>query len=214
MVFDDVKKNFDFEEKFSLVTEGMTLERKNKDAIKLNVHDSPKLVLSTNYAIRGEGNSHDRRRHEIEIAQYYGKDLSPDDEFKRQLFDEWDNLEFTKFDNYMVHCVRMYLKNGLVKQNAKNIKLRKFIAETSMEFNEWIEDVENFALNVRHDKVMTFDKFTNDYQDYKKFLTRKKFNIWVQKYAKYKSFNFDQNTTNGLRWFIIENEKTKDEIEF
>lgn len=72
LVFDDVKKNFDFEDKFSLVTEGMTLERKNKDAIKLNVHDSPKIVMSTNYAIKGEGNSHNRRRHEIEIAQYYG----------------------------------------------------------------------------------------------------------------------------------------------
>jgi len=70
LVFDDVKKNSDFESKFSLVTEGMTLERKNKDAIKLKVEESPKMLLSTNYAIKGEGNSHDRRRHEIEIAQY------------------------------------------------------------------------------------------------------------------------------------------------
>ena len=28
LVFDDVKKNWDFESKFSLVTEGITLERK------------------------------------------------------------------------------------------------------------------------------------------------------------------------------------------
>ncbi len=94
------------------------------DAIKLNVHDSPKLIISTNYAIKGEGNSHDRRRFEVEIAQYYGSKLTPEDEFKRQLFDDWDLIDFQKFDNYMVNCLQKFLKNGLIKQNAKNIKGR------------------------------------------------------------------------------------------
>jgi hypothetical protein len=216
LVFDDVKKNFEFEDKFSLVTEGITLERKNKDAIKLNVADSPKIVLSTNYAIKGEGNSHDRRRHEIEIAQYYGSKLSPDNEFGRQLFDEWDEDDFIRFDNYMVHCLKMYLKNGLVEQNAKNIKLRKFIAETSMEFYEWIEDLENFALNTRLDKQEYFDKFIAEYKDYQKYLTRKRFNIWVKKYATYKGYEFRQGNSNGLRWFEVNNgSKTiEDDIEF
>jgi len=35
LCFDDVKKNFDFERLFSVVTEGLTLEKKNKDAIKI-----------------------------------------------------------------------------------------------------------------------------------------------------------------------------------
>jgi len=35
LVFDDVKKHFDFERLFSVVTEGLTLEKKNKDAIKI-----------------------------------------------------------------------------------------------------------------------------------------------------------------------------------
>lgn len=203
LVFDDVKKNFDFEDKFSLVTEGMTLERKNKDAIKLNVHDSPKIVMSTNYAIKGEGNSHNRRRHEIEIAQYYGKDLTPDEEFGKQLFDEWDLLEFQKFDNYMVYCLQMYLKSGLVHQNAKNIKLRKFIAETNMDFYEWISDFENFPINKRNDKSQYFNSFINDNKDYDKWLKRNRFNIWVQKYANYKGYDFDQGSSNGLKWFAL-----------
>ena len=220
LVFDDVKKNFDFEDKFSLVTEGMTLERKNKDAIKLNVHDSPKIVLSTNYAIKGEGNSHNRRRHEIEIAQYYGKDLTPDEEFGKQLFDEWDVSEFQRFDNYMVYCLQMYLGNGLVSQNAKNIKLRKFIAETGMEFFEWVSDVNNMQLNERLDKQVYFNSFTNEYKDFQKWLTRKKFNIWVQKYASYKGFKYASGNSNGLQWFMIESDSEKvseqpnDDIDF
>lgn len=203
LVFDDVKKNFDFESKFSLVTEGMTLERKNKDAIKLKVEESPKMLLSTNYAIKGEGNSHDRRRHEIEVAQYYGKHLTPYDEFGRQLFDDWNDDEFKAFDNYMVYCLQAYLKNGLVKQNAKNLKMRKFIAESAMEFYEWISDKENFVIGSRNNKVLHFENFTNDYPDYKKWLTRKKFNVWVQKYASFLDLKFTQGNTNGARWFQI-----------
>lgn len=207
LVFDDVKKNFDFESKFSLVTEGMTLERKNKDAIRLKVEDSPKMVISTNYAIKGEGNSHDRRRFELEIAQYYGKNLTPYQEFGKQLFDDWEEDEFLKFDNYMVYCLQSYLKNGLVPQNAKNLKMRKFIAETCMEFNEWISDSDNCPFGIRNDKQQYFNKFTDEYQDFKKWLTRKKFNIWVQKYCSFKNIPYEEGNTHGQRWFVIGEQK-------
>lgn len=210
LVFDDVKKNFDFEDKFSLVTEGMTLERKNKDAIKLNVHDSPKILLSTNYAIKGEGNSHNRRRHEIEIAQYYGKDLTPDEEFGKQLFDEWDLLEFQRFDNYMVKCLQTYLASGLVRQNAKNIKLRKFIAETAMEFYEWAKELDNLPLNVRNEKTEYFNKFTDEYKDFQKWLQRKKFNTWIQKFCTFNGYEYREGNTNGQRWFLIETKDFKE----
>ena len=211
LVFDDVKKNFDFESKFSLVTEGMTLERKNKDAIRLKVEDSPKMVISTNYAIKGEGNSHDRRRFELEIAQYYGKNLTPYEEFGKQLFDDWEEDEFLKFDNYMVYCLQSYLKNGLVPQNAKNLKMRKFIAETCMEFNEWIIDNENCPIGIRNDKQQYFNKFTDEYQDFKKWLTRKKFNIWVQKYCSFKNIPYEEGNTHGQRWFVIGEQKEDNE---
>lgn len=215
LVFDDVKKNFDFESQFSLVTEGMTLERKNKDAIRLKVEDSPKLLISTNYAIKGEGNSHDRRRFELEIAQYYGKNLTPYEEFGKQLFDDWEEEEFLKFDNYMVYCLQSYLKNGLVSQNAKNLKMRKFIAETCMEFYEWIKDIENCPNGIRNDKQQYFNKFTEEYQDFKKWLTRKKFNIWIQKYCNFKGLEYSEGNTNGQRWFVIgEQNEYDNDIDF
>ena len=213
LVFDDVVKNFNFEEKFSLVTEGLTLERKNKDAIKLNVHESPKLIISTNYAIRGEGNSHDRRRYELEIAQYYGKDLTPEDEFGRQLFDDWDLSDYQKFDNYIVYCLQLFLNTGLVKQNAKNIRMRKFIAETTMEFYEWINDSENCNRNIRNDKKVFFDKFVEEYPDFKKWLTRKKFNIWVQKFCSFMNYEYKSGNSNGLQWFEINTGETTQEEE-
>jgi len=207
LVFDDVVKNFNFEEKFSLVTEGLTLERKNKDAIKLNVHESPKLIISTNYAIRGEGNSHDRRRYELEIAQYYGKDLTPEDEFGRQLFDDWSLEDYQKFDNYIIYCLQLFLKTGLIKQNAKNIKMRKFIAETAMEFFDFVKEHDNVPRNTRNDKKVYFDKFIEEYPDFKRWLTRKKFNIWVQKFCSFMKYEYLSDNSNGLQWFEIKSDE-------
>ena len=217
LVFDDVAKGFSFEEKFSLVTEGLTLERKNKDAIKLTVQESPKLLISTNYAIRGEGNSHDRRRYELEICQYYGKDLTPEDEFGRQLFDDWDLVDFQKFDNYIVNCVQLFFKNGLIKQNAKNIKMRKFVAETAMEFYDWSKEIDSLPRNVRNDKKLFFDKFVEEYPDFKRYLTRKKFNIWIQKFCSFNKFEYSSDNSNGLQWFLIksnEEENNNNDIMF
>ena len=77
LVFDDVKKYFDFERLFSVVTEGMTLEKKNKDAIKIPFSKSPKISITTNYAIKGSGNSFARRKWEVELSQHYNKNHTP-----------------------------------------------------------------------------------------------------------------------------------------
>lgn len=218
LVFDDIPKNFNFENQFSLITEGITIRHLYKDPIKLSVQDSPKIVLSTNYAVKGEGNSHDRRRHEIEVAQYYGKDLTPEDEFGRQLFDEWELEDFNKFDNYMVYCIQAYLKNGLIKQNSKNLKLRKFIAETSMEFYEWINDSASIPFNTRNDKKEYYNIFKNEYPDFQKWLNQRTFTIWIQKYCSFKDYEYNKGNSNGLQWFEIINENApkleEDEIEF
>lgn len=217
VVFDDIPKNHNFENQFSLITEGITIRHLYKDPIKLSVQDSPKIVLSTNYAVKGEGNSHDRRRHEIEVAQYYGKNLTPEDEFGRQLFDEWTLDDFNKFDNYMVHCIQAYLKNGLIKQNAKNLKLRKLIAETSMDFYEWINEEAVITFNKRIDKKEFYNSFKEAYPDYH-WLKQNTFTKWVKKFSDFNDFNFNQGNTNGLQWIEIlkenYNEEEDDEIDF
>ena len=214
LVFDDVKKNFNFENIFSLVTEGITLERKNKDALKLTVEDSPKILISTNYAIKGAGWSNDRRRHEIEFSQFYGRNMTPFNEFGRQLFDEWSEKDFQRFDNYMISCIQTYLNLGLIPQDAKNIKVRKLIAESAIEFIEFMKDKDHFTINERHNKKEIFEAFIEEYIDFKKWLTRKKFNIWVKKYADYNDYIFEEGNTSGNRWFILQSNDEPAETPF
>ena len=81
------------------------------------------------------------------------------------------------------------------------------IAESSMEFFEWVEDDDNFTLDVRYNKVEKFEAFTSEFKDFERWLTRKKFNIWFKKYAAFKGYEYSEGNTNGGRWFELKNDK-------
>lgn len=203
LVFDDVRKNFNFELLFSLITEGITLEKKNKDAIKLPIEKSPKILISTNYAIGGNGNSFERRKWELEFAQHYKPSFTPLDEFGRMLFTDWNDNDWLSFDNFMINCVQLYLKNGLIESEFNNLEIRKVIAQTSFEFYEWIND-ENVKTNTRYNKSDLYNRFLEDYQDYRKWLSQKRFTQWLEIYGNWKKYNVISGNTNGNRWIEFE----------
>ena len=192
LVFDDVRASFDFERLFSVITQGITLEKKNKDAIRIPFNKSPKISITTNYAIRGSGNSFNRRKWELEFKQFYNKDYTPQDEFGRRLFDDWEDDEWCLFDNYMVSNLQKFLNAGFIKSEFKNLPTRRFISETSHEFYEWIEDSENNygKVGVKHIKKTLYNEFVEYYPDYgprgKINLTRKKFYAWLDLFAEFK----------------------------
>ena len=98
--------------------------------------------------------------------------------------------------------------------------MRKFIAETCIEFYDWVCDNQNVPVNTRNDKSQYFNAFVNEYKDFQKWLTRKKFNIWVQKYCNFIDAEYLSGNSNGLQWFTIKTdsnyESTNDDndIEF
>lgn len=196
LVFDDVRKYFEFERLFSVVTEGLTLEKKNKDAIKIPFSKSPKVAITTNYAIKGAGNSFARRKWELEIHQHYNGKFTPLDEFKKYMFSDWDDDDWCEYDNYMIGCLMGYLKTGLVKSEFVNLNIRQLSAETSHDFIEWAGLINNEETN----EFLGFDRkismsdcytdFIREYPDYapkSKFtISRIKFTKWMIAYARYK----------------------------
>lgn len=139
--FDDVPKSFNFLKLFSVITEGMTIEKKNKQAVKLKYSDSPKIVLTTNYVIKGRGNSHNRRKFEIEFGEHYGSHLTPFQEFKQELFLDWDADHFNRFDNYMITLIQAYMNTGLIESKSDTAMERKLIAQTDPLFVGWMSDI-------------------------------------------------------------------------
>ena len=197
LCFDDVKKHFDFERLFSVVTEGITLEKKNKDAIKIPFSKSPKIAITTNYAIKGSGNSFERRKWELELHQFYNKSFTPQEEFGKLMFSDWDDEEWCQFDNYMVSCLQRYINTGLVKGPMVNNKKRRLGIETSQEFLEWcgavdnIEQNQHLELGVKIYKNLLYEEFIRDYFDYgpksRISMSRIKFYRWLNKYSVYKT---------------------------
>src|SRR5690606_73245 len=177
LVFDDVKKNFNFESLFSLITEGITLEYKGQDAIQIPVEQSPKLLITTNYTIGGVGGSHDRRKFEIEMSAYFNSNHTPLDEFGHMLFADWDESEWLRFDNYMINCAQYYLENGLVTHEYHNLDDRKFIKETSYEFYEFVKEG-NLRVNERMNKSVYYQRFIDEYKDFQK-LSQRRFTKWM-----------------------------------
>jgi hypothetical protein len=203
LIFDDVKKNFPFEGLFSLITEGITLEKKNKDAIKIPVKKSPKIIITTNYTVGGVGGSFDRRKYEVELSSYFSAQHTPLDEFGIMLFDEFNDQEWSKFDNYMICCLQLYLQKGLIKHNFQNLKTRKFIGDTSFEFYEWITEG-NIDLGTRVYKTQKFNEFIEEYPDFKKYnLSQKRFSKWIDSLGIYLNKKINHGKSIDGRWVEI-----------
>jgi len=222
LCFDDVKKHFDFERLFSVVTEGLTLEKKNKDAIKIPFSKSPKIAITTNYVIKGEGSSFERRRFELEFKQHYSQFHTPFMEFKKLFFGDWDENEWCQFDNYMINNLMFYLDKGLVKCDAKNSKIKKLIAATNADFIEWcglIDDVPNDKLkpNTLIPKQDLYLDFIKEYPDYaarsKHSISRNAFYKWLSAYGLYvhKQPPIEGRSQEG-RWIKFINEETEKTI--
>jgi len=222
LCFDDVSKHFSFERLFSVVTEGLTLEKKNKDAIKIPFSKSPKVAITTNYAISGKGSSFIRRKWELELSQYYNRNFTPLKEFGKLMFGEWNDDEWCQFDNYMIECLQLFLKFGLIKSKFVNLEIRKLAQATAHAFLEWCGLLEgtphNSQLDIDH-KVYKQDLYFNfieDNPDYapkaKRTVSRTGFYRWLNDYneCKYDCPAEDGKDMMG-RWIIF---KKKDpEIE-
>lgn len=167
----DIEKGFDFEAMFTLITEGLPLNKKFRDEEFIPYSRSPKIIISTNYSVGGRGHSHDRRRIEFELPSHYNKGFTPVDEFGRPLFDSWSDQEWVTFYNIMAGCIMAFLANGMPSFKGINIEARKFIAETSSEFVAWfnivfgtIEHVSEFG--PKSQGKFLFSRLYQEYLDY------------------------------------------------
>jgi hypothetical protein len=217
IVFDDVNKGFDFEELFSDITEGVTLEKKNKDAIHIPFENSPKIAITTNYAIKGKGNSFERRKWDLEFHNFYTLDFTPRHEFGKTMFSDWDSDEWCQFDTYMISCLRKFMEVGLQKSDFINLKVRQLSAETRHEFIEWCclvndnrstEMFDKFAHGTQVYKNDLYEDFTKEYPDFaprsKYAISKVEFNRWLLSYANFmKSHEAKQGRDQRGRWIQI-----------
>lgn len=163
LVFDDVLEDFNMERLFSVLTNGISIEKKGKQQFYIEYKDSPKVAISTNNVLHGEGNSFSRRKTEFEFAQHYqGNIHSPFDEFKHNLFEDWDEKQWQWFDLFMIDCIQYFLQHGLIEASPINLDSKRLVKATCPEFVEYMEGVRR---NHEFDLKILMSHFEDEYQN-------------------------------------------------
>lgn len=209
--FEDIRVNFDFERLFPTITKGTWVEKKGIDGHR---EDPKKVLIDTNHALNGNGNSHARRKFHISFSDYYNEHRSVRQDFGHNFYTEWDYKQWNAFYNFMANCMQTYLKFGLTYSiPTKTLERRRLRQNVGEDFLEWAnllfhttEDVDGKRgklLNHRLYKSWLFEEFQNSASGWvKRNVSEKKFKEKMKKYAAYA----------GLKWNITREDKEDDRI--
>lgn len=160
----DVRKNFDFESLYNNITEHLTVNRKNQQPFNIKA----KILVTTNKTVSTEGASSKDRSIEFELSEHYSEKYSPYDEFGHWFFSDWDEKEWCEFDNFMMYCICLYLKAGILETPPINLNRRKIIDNTCPEFVEFLDEKLKqriIEFNKEYDKKTIYNMFTEEYPD-------------------------------------------------
>jgi len=210
----DIRKNFNFENLFSALTDGLTIEKKREHRFHIPFEKAPKFLISTNFAIIGTDGSFNRRKKEIEIYTYYGEEHKPIDDFGKLFFSGWNADEWNLFDNFMIGCLESYLDAGdIPKFKSETLERKRIVVSTNEEFLDWI--TEKFDFSDGNEIEFEISSF---YENYKVFasikddskFSKQKLTSWIKIYCKFKNYDYESVRTGIERRHKITRKVTKD----
>lgn len=201
MNLDDVKRDFDFEMFYSVVTGDMSVEQKYKKAYTLPFELSPKLLITSNYMVMGSGgNSDERRKIEIEITPYYNEEFSPMDDFQCRFFDDWNQEQWNAFFLDMAFYCQEFLRNGITVIQTINLQENKLISKTSLSFVAFADNQFIFSDNqdeITKVKGILYTDFTTKYPTESKFVSKIQFKKWIDIYAQHRGLKIHHFESNS-----------------
>lgn len=210
LVYDDLNKLISLENFFPMITSGIEVEKKRKQAFFIAREKSPKLIITSNYLVKGPGGSSDeRRRHEYELANHYNERFLPEQEFGNRFFDNhWSVDEWNKFFYFMMTCIQDYLTSGLIKVKHINLDKLKIESNSCKEFIEYANlMVELNKWQDRREFQMFFHEFYPDIEH----VSSHKFTKWIKDYACDIGGKYHSKSTGGEYKFIIKKNKYETE---
>ena len=202
VVYDDLNKDVSLESFYSMITSGIEVEKKRKDAFFIEFEESPKILITSNYPVKGPGGSSDeRRRHEFEVANYYNADFTPEIDFGNRFLDKyWGDSEWSKFFKFMMSCVQDYLKFGLLNAPTININKEKAIDKSCKEFIEFASEF--LEVNNWEDKRKFKLNFEEWFPEVDK-VTPHLFYKWLSSYATSAGSIIETKSTGGKYFFRL-----------
>lgn len=209
VLFDDVKTKLGFDRFNSILTDGWTIERKNRDEFEIRPEDSPKVLITSNTILESEGSTRKRRQFILEFSNFYSKKIikgneEPIKEFHNCIFfsKDWDNKEWQMFYSFMIACIHEFLQKGLFYYEPKNVKKNRLKQITNDDFAEWVIS-QDFKLNKVYEIKPLYVVFKETYSPDEDFSQRKLTN-YLKKYAAIYDLFFKQPpANNGHTYFEL-----------
>ena len=105
----------------------------------------------------------------LEFSNYFGKNRTPEKEFKRLLFIDWDKREWDRFYNYMFWSTFLYLRDGIIEMDNSKSILRKQIKQNyTADFLDWWLEYSSNGCNHSKSFSAEYNGFLNSYEIEKK----------------------------------------------
>ncbi|MES2590876.1 MAG: CHC2 zinc finger domain-containing protein [Bacteroidota bacterium] len=198
---DDVRVNFDFEAFFSNIGGAWKINPKGAKAFELQRESSPKILITTNHALNGEGGSFRDRQFLIAFSDFYNEDYRPVDEHGVLFFDEWDVDQWNRFYNFAAVCLQIFFEHGLVTPPMERLEKRRMRQQMGEAFIEWADNFfdEEFEsqedgknnLNRALERTATTESFYVMFPEQRKYYDKRKVKHSLQRYCQYKDFIFN-----------------------
>ena len=120
VVIQDIIQDFQFHNLYNQIEDAFTVEEKGKNKVVYSRDESPKIAITTNFALQNQGWSDERRQHLVPVSTFFGTQekifgTKIRDIIGKLLYTDWSNEDWKDFYNTVIHCIRLYLSIGLVK---------------------------------------------------------------------------------------------------
>ena len=176
---------------------------------------TPKIYLTTNNAINGEGNSYERRQLLIAFSGFYNKDHVPVDDYGVEFFDEWDSDQCNLFYNFAAECLMVYFKFPIVHAPEKQLQMRRFrqymgedfLAWADMYYSEQRGGIGNLNREIPRKDIS--DDFFESNPRQRRYTTTTLFKKKIISYCKYRNLEFNpkqkgnNHKTGGIEYFTV-----------
>lgn len=170
---DDLGSRVDLNKFLPSITNDLVVNRKGKDEFIIPMTKAPKFAFSSNHAIGRFYGSLRRCIHFCGFSDYYHsanpetglKENSPKIEFGRNLLFDYNEKDMNDFYNFMLQCVQLYLKYGLIEMEMDDIEERQKKNRIGFDFLDWADDY-------FEDKFNTVINENVALEDFKKVLSK------------------------------------------
>ena len=190
---DDVRTNFPFEFLFANITGDWAVNYKGNRRATFPFSQSPKIYLTTNHALNGEGSSFADRQWKIAFSDYYNDNHKPIDDFGVLFFDEWDFEQWNLLWNLLAECIQLYLQFGVVQAPMERIEarqLRQMISEPFLMWaDEYFSNTEKIGKRIARKEMQ--DAFKEHSPEQWRFYSTTLFKTRLKKYCELREYQFN-----------------------